>query len=329
MATGRESIVPLEQYKLPPVGHAISGAVGSLISNFIIYPIDISTTRIQLEKKGSNSDRSSLLAMIKKIYNEGGIQGLYTGLAPDSLATVLSSFIYFYCYSALRNLQEGVNRSWGRPAALNIYQELFLGAEAALISRFFTSPVSNITTRLQASTNSQDSFAGVAKHIYKQKGITGFWTGYRASMVLVSNPSITYFVFEKLKALYLRSSNKPVLSSWHIFFFSAFAKSIATMITYPFIFIRANMIASSDKGKEPMRDGQPAEPKQRQNLFQLLRKVVERDGPSGVYKGMRAQITKGFFNSGILFLIKDYVATYLTVVFYAAYKMRQQSKLAN
>lgn len=36
---------------------------------------------------------------------------------------------------------------------------------------------------------------------------------------------------------------------------------------------------------------------------------------------MRAQITKGFFNSGILFMIKDYVAAYLTIVFYASYKL--------
>ncbi|KAI8064154.1 mitochondrial carrier domain-containing protein [Gongronella butleri] len=324
MASGKDTTVPLGQYKLPPIGHAISGAVGSLLSNFIIYPVDISTTRLQLEQK--SDEKTGLLTMVKRIYAEGGVQGLYQGLAADSLATVLSSFIYYYCYTSLRNLQEKINRSWGRPAALNIYQELFLGAEAALISRFFTSPVSNITTRLQAG--SRDSFAAVAKSIYKEKGITGFWTGYRASMVLVSNPSITYFVFEKLKAFYLRSNGKTTLSSLQIFFFSAFAKSIATMITYPFIFIRANMIAkpaASDKGKEPMRD---ANEKQKQtNLIRMLQKVVERDGPSGVYKGMRAQITKGFFNSGILFLIKDYVATYLTVVFYTAYKMRQQNRV--
>ncbi|CAO3627470.1 unnamed protein product [Cunninghamella echinulata] len=262
------------------------------------------------------------MTMIQKIYKEGGIPGLYTGLGADSLATLLSSFIYFYCYTALRNVQEKWNKSWGKPTTLNIYQELFLGAEAALISRLFTSPVSNITTRLQTSSTKQ-SFTEVAKEIYNEKGITGFWTGYRASMVLVSNPSITYFTFEKLKTFYLQSTGNKSLTSLQTFLFSAFAKSIATMITYPFIFIRANMIAAHDKkGKSKM--GQVKKP----GMLELLQQVIHKEGVSGVYKGMKAQITKGFFNSGILFMIKDYVAAYLTIVFYASYKLARAKQNA-
>ncbi|KAI8343253.1 mitochondrial carrier domain-containing protein [Chlamydoabsidia padenii] len=261
--------------------------------------------------------------MIQKIYRQGGIQGLYRGLGADSIATLLSSFIYFYCYTALRNLQEKMNRSMGKSSvALNVYQELFLGAEAALISRFFTSPVSNITTRLQtAAGENKQSFMEVAKDIYEEKSITGFWTGYRASIVLVSNPSITYFVFEKLKDFYLRANNKTALTSLQTFLFSALAKSVATMITYPFIFLRANMIGGSnnkkdEKGKSKKEEGQQT------GMLVLLKQVIEKEGLTGVYKGMKAQITKGFFNSGILFMIKDYVATYLTVVFYASYKLK-------
>jgi hypothetical protein len=119
--------------------------------------------------------------MIQRIYKQGGVQGLYRGLGADSIATLLSSFIYFYCYTALRNLQEKMNKSMGKSSvALNVYQELFLGAEAALISRFFTSPVSNITTRLQTGKK-QQSFMEIAKDIYDEKSITGFWTGKKRS----------------------------------------------------------------------------------------------------------------------------------------------------
>lgn len=34
-------ILPFEDYKLPPIGHAISGAVGSTIANLFIYPLDM------------------------------------------------------------------------------------------------------------------------------------------------------------------------------------------------------------------------------------------------------------------------------------------------
>lgn len=144
----------------------------------ILTSLYSATTRLQLKK--DTEKQQGIIETIKEIFkNEGGIKGLYAGLGSDTLATVLSSFIYFYCYTALRNVQEKLNTSMGKSSAqLNIAQELFLGAEAALISRFFTTPVSNVTTRLQTAghTNTK-GFRATASEIFKEKGITGFWTG--------------------------------------------------------------------------------------------------------------------------------------------------------
>lgn len=139
-----------------------------------------------------------------------------------------------------------------------------------------------------------------------------FVIGYRASIVLVSNPSITYFVFEKAKAFYMRAQNKSSLSSIEVFLFSALAKSIATMVTYPFIFLRTQMIGNKEK---------------QQKLSDILKFVIKKDGISGLYKGMKAQITKGFFNQGIMYMIKDYVATYLALAFYQSFKLRMKAQL--
>jgi hypothetical protein len=121
------------------------------------------------------------LETIKTIFEkEGGLKGLYAGLGSDTLATVLSSFIFFYCYTSLRNVQEKLNTNMGKASGqLNVAQELFLGAEAALISRFFTTPVANVTTRLQTAEHSEvkKGFRQTAEDILKEKGVTGFWTG--------------------------------------------------------------------------------------------------------------------------------------------------------
>lgn len=103
---------------------------------------------------------------------------MYAGLGADTCATILSSFIYFYCYTALRNVQEKLNVNMGKSSAqLNIAQELFLGAEAALISRFFTTPVSNVTTRLQTAGHNEKGFKDILGEILESKGVTGLWTG--------------------------------------------------------------------------------------------------------------------------------------------------------
>jgi hypothetical protein len=130
----------------------------------------------------------------------------------------------------------------------------------------------------------------------------------------VSNPSITYFVFEKVKSIYMRAQKKPNLTGLEVFLFSALSKSIATMITYPFIFLRTRMIGNKE-GKQ-------------KGMIQTLKDVIQKDGVLGLYKGMQSQLIKGFFNQGIMYMIKDYVATYLALVFYQSYKLRMRAKLA-
>ncbi|KAI8374489.1 mitochondrial carrier domain-containing protein [Radiomyces spectabilis] len=328
MSENKQTVIPFEEYKLPPVAHAVSGAVGSTIANLFIYPLDIATTRLQLETSKTQSVKQhhkGLLSTLCSIYQkEGGIKGLYAGLGADTLATVLSSFIYFYCYSMLRNVQEKMNSSLGKAAQLNVAQELFLGAEAALISRLFTTPVSNISTRLQTTANKRLGFMDMVKDIFKEKGISGFWTGYRASMVLVVNPSITYFAFEKLRSFYLRMYKRSSLSSLEVFLFSALAKTVATMVTYPFILLRTTMVANTSKSDKKHDSSSPSK-----SMFSIMKQVVRTDGLSGLYRGMQAQIIKGFFNQGIMYMIKDYVGAYLAIIFYASYKLRMNRRLAS
>jgi adenine nucleotide transporter 17 len=112
----------------------------------------------------------------------------------------------------------------------------------------------------------------------------------------------------------MRTHKKSSLTGLQVFLFSAIAKSLATMITYPFIFLRTRMIGSKEKT-------------QQNGIIATFKSVIEKDGYSGLYKGMQAQITKGFFNQGIMYMIKDYVATYLAFVFYHSFKLRMRAKL--
>lgn len=109
----------------------------------------------------------------------------------------------------------------------------------------------------------------------------------------------------------MKTQNKQNLTGLQVFLFSACAKSIATMITYPFIFLRTRMVSNPQEG-----------------ALDTLKAVIAKDGYAGLYKGMKAQIIKGFFNQGIMYMIKDYVATYLTLVFYHSFKLKMRAKLA-
>ena len=235
------------------------------------------TTRTLASSSTSASARrkvhyTSVPDAIRQIYSSEGFSALYSGLGSDTFATLTSNFVYFYVYMALRQRKEHRRKS----GQLSIFQELFLGAEAGVISRFFTAPIHVVTTRQQVmgkDLSQQQQLAGnggakdikakvsarsIIREIYAQDGITGFWAGYAPTVILSINPSITYFLFETMKKSIVarqaqalaRSNSNPSksllaaaasLTSIQIFFISAFSKAIASFLTYPLILTKTKL----------------------------------------------------------------------------------------
>jgi solute carrier family 25 (peroxisomal adenine nucleotide transporter), member 17 len=50
---------------------------------------------------------------------------------------------------------------------------------------------------------------------------------------LVSNPTIQFFAYDKLKVFLENHKGSSKFSSWEIFLLGALAKAIATILTYP------------------------------------------------------------------------------------------------
>ncbi|KAI8452983.1 mitochondrial carrier domain-containing protein [Phakopsora pachyrhizi] len=127
---------------LPPLAQATTAAIGSVLSNALVYPLDLVTTRMQTRsikpinsRSKSSLTRSSQLSSVsssfstitnrsssikrkrKKNYRtiissirtileneQSGIGAFYNGLIVDSTATFINSFIYFYVYSSIKKL---------------------------------------------------------------------------------------------------------------------------------------------------------------------------------------------------------------------------------
>lgn len=107
----------------------------------------------------------------------------------------LLSFFYFYAYSLLRKVRAGIK---GRPLPL-VVEELLMGYLAGIASRLISMPLSLITVRLQDDKDSSEldnvengkksqstdalgiparnRVIKVAKELYNEGGIAGFWRG--------------------------------------------------------------------------------------------------------------------------------------------------------
>ncbi|GLB37830.1 putative mitochondrial carrier [Lyophyllum shimeji] len=228
---------------LPPLVQAFSGAIGSASANLLTYPLDLVTTRVQLDPPQNVTKQRGIpraLEILQQIIRRHGISALYRGLWTDTGATFLSNFLYFYFYSFLRSLStrrfvalRPAGKSGGMPPHKpTMLEELLLGFIAGVASRAVSTPLNIITLRLQVEgatynhngdkegygveTSKNGGMVAAVKHIYNDSGLAGFWRGFETTMLLSLNPSITlacFQLFRRFLAFFRSSSGRnPILA---------------------------------------------------------------------------------------------------------------------
>ncbi|KAK2460958.1 hypothetical protein APHAL10511_007428 [Amanita phalloides] len=318
---------PANGQQLTPFAAALTGALGGCFSSAVVYPLDVAKTRIQaFPASGRNK---SMLSILLRIYRNEGVMGLYRGFGATMLNTFSMQYAYFFFYSFVRTsyikrltkkLPPGA-----KLAPLSTATELLLGAIAGALGQIFTIPVAVIATRQQVgritgspgSTEPADeSFMAVAREIVEEEGITGLWSGLRPGLVLTVNPAITYGVFERVKSLVLLARGKfgsnAKISPWLAFLVGAFSKTLATIVTYPYIMAKVRIQAkSADMDDESTNGHGRSEEKKRRKkgrntgAVDILVREWQREGLPGLYQGMQAQIVKAVLSQALLFVSKE------------------------
>ena len=109
--------MPLRASKLlPSIGHAASGAGGTVISTLATYPLDLVNTRLKVQRQlradGSIREEDAYQGIadaFTTIYGkEGGISAFFPGLGSDLAKSAVDSFLFFLFYTvSLVELKDG------------------------------------------------------------------------------------------------------------------------------------------------------------------------------------------------------------------------------
>ncbi|KAI6123304.1 mitochondrial carrier [Pisolithus croceorrhizus] len=192
-----------------------------------------------------------------------------------------------------------------------------------------------------------NSFLNVAREIIREDGITGLWRGLKPSMVLTVNPAITYGMYERLKSILLLAREKAgaggKMTPWMSFMLGAFSKTLATIVTYPYIMAKVRIQArtsGSDSDEDMGRDDRTGDVEKRlggssqkhprgrakqSGALALLIRVLKTEGVVGWYQGMSAQIIKAVLSQALLFVSKEQFERWALVVFVLSSKLRSRS----
>jgi len=92
---------------LPALGHAASGAAGTVVSTAVTYPLDLVNTRIKVQRQlrlegaiGPGDTYAGIADAFRAIYaREGGVCALFAGLGADVAKSAADSFLFFLFYT--------------------------------------------------------------------------------------------------------------------------------------------------------------------------------------------------------------------------------------
>lgn len=180
--------------------------------------------------------------------------------------------------------------------------------------------IRNITKNIAVATNTKDAIDCIRRW-------SKLWKGLTPALLLCSNPSIHYTVFDVLKTKMLawkrlrnpRRAQQRQLSVSEAFVLGLLSKFVATIVTYPLIRAKVLMMVgghSSTKAKNHQVEDQSNETKSSAssstehspNLWSVLQESYHRDGGiPGLYKGCDWQLIHTLLKSALMMAVREQI----------------------
>ncbi len=284
------------------LSNAVSGAAADAFSTLCLFPLDAIKLHMQADGK------VSLKQVLDRVFSQG-LGGVYHGVGSKILSGTQQKFQYFYVYNLLKELY--TRRMGKKPSVL---LDLVLGYISAFQGLGTTLPLEVTNTRLITMKSKHTETKGFMEIFFEQlqtEGIGSFYKTIGASAVLCINPAITYVLFESFKTRLLESKKvaSATLTTLEALALGVVSKSIATIVTFPFIRAKVLMNVWKKKhehealaaGKSVNLDELPPVP----GLIKTLEYIVEHEGPRGLYVGLEPQLFKGVNNAALMLAAKE------------------------
>jgi len=137
--------------------------------------------------------------------------------------------------------------------------------------------------------------------LWRAEGLMSLWRGLGSSLWLVTNPVIQFFVYDLLKALGGEAAAAAEDSSAaEAFVRGAFAKALATVLTFPLQVAQSRLRAARDRG------GNVVNP-ELQGMVPCLRAVIRESGLGGLYLGLSAKLLQTVTHAAFMFAFYEKV----------------------
>eukprot|EP00439_Symbiodinium_sp_Y106_P032867 s2867_g3.t3 len=156
----------------------VASALGATIAETVTLPTDVVKVRLQVQQSGKYA---GFLDCLLQTARQEGPTALWKGLAPALLRQISYTSLSLVIYEPIREFY--VKALHGDAArGPSFVQRLAAGGTAGALAIAVFNPAEVIKTQVQTHTGSGLSMAVVARRVWEQDGIAGFWAGVRPNI---------------------------------------------------------------------------------------------------------------------------------------------------
>lgn len=187
---------------LSPV--AVAGAAAGVAGTLVCHPLEVLKDRLTI----SPEMYPSISIALSKMYKDGGIGAMYSGIAPTLVGMLPYSTCYYFMYDTIKKSYcQAKNKE-----SLNRAEMLLLGALSGLTASTISYPLEVARKRLMVGAlqgKCPPHMVAALSEIVKEKGPLGLYRGWGASCLKVMPSSgITWMFYEAWKDVLLRQQNQ-------------------------------------------------------------------------------------------------------------------------
>jgi adenine nucleotide transporter 17 len=172
-----------------------------VITTILLYPVDNIKTKMQVSSQNGESSKAKadfMTLFLETIKNESFWE-LYTGLSADAVGNFISNGTYFFIYEKAK---KKFNTKY-------FTGYVYAATVASSLTTVITNPFRVLNTKMIIKKKENESLktkkkgaVGHTMEIYRNEGISGFFSGVASSLILIINPIINYVIYEYLKKFF-------------------------------------------------------------------------------------------------------------------------------
>ncbi|KAL5699451.1 hypothetical protein ACHQM5_030352 [Ranunculus cassubicifolius] len=174
---------------------AVGGAAAGFVSTLVCHPLEVLKDRLTISPKVY----PNMTLALGKIYKEGGIGALYSGLCPTLIGMLPYSTTYYFMYETVRNSYCKAQKKKN----LNRAEMLLIGALSGLTASTISFPLEVARKRLMVGAlqgKCPANMAAALSEVIREEGLKGLYRGWGASCLKVMPSSgITWMFYEAWK----------------------------------------------------------------------------------------------------------------------------------